>query len=172
MAQASITPDRDAVISEVEIAAMCAALGVALGFLGERFGSAQLGTVALAIPLVIYILYTRRVLPGLRVFKHALRGLSYAKVGQYRPALISLNRALELDPQYPLARAQLWNLHKEMNIDKLKKEPETLALVNYDLCLERVSWLLLLEKPNPAQVEEALHLLRPPLLEGLRVMLP
>jgi tetratricopeptide (TPR) repeat protein len=145
--------------SEVEIAAMCAALGVALGFLGERFGSAQLGTVALAIPLVIYILYTRRVLPGLRVFKHALRGLSYAKVGQYRPALISLNRALELDPQYPLARTQLWNLHKEMDIDKLKKEPETLALVNYDLCLERVSWLLLLEKPSPAQVEEALHLL-------------
>ncbi len=39
------------------------------------------------------------------------------------------------------------------------KEPETLALVNYDLCLERVAWLLLLDKPTSKQVEEALHLL-------------
>src|SRR5207237_10200174 len=88
-----------------------------------------------------------------------LRGLSYAMVGQYRPALLSLNRALQLDPANPLARAQLWDLHKEMDIGKLKKEPETLALVNYDLCLERVAWLLLLDKPNPGQVQEALHLL-------------
>jgi tetratricopeptide (TPR) repeat protein len=146
--------------SEVEIAAMCAALGVALCFLGDRFASSQSSVVAgVVIPLLIYFLYTRRVLPGLRVFKHTLRGLSYAKVGQYRPALLSLNRALELDPQYPLAQAQLWELHKDMNVAQLQKEPETLALVNYDLCLERVSWLLLLDRPSPAQVQEAMHLL-------------
>ena len=95
----------------------------------------------------------------MRVFKHTLRGLSYAKVGQYRPALASLNRALQLDPRNTLARGQLWELHKDMDIGRLKKEPETLALVNYDLCLERVAWLLLLDKPTSKQVEEALHLL-------------
>jgi tetratricopeptide (TPR) repeat protein len=145
--------------SEVEIAAICAALGVALCFLQDKFASSQFGIIGLVIPVLLYFVYTRRVLPGLRVFKHTLRGLSYAKVGQIRPALVSLNRALQLDPQNPLARDQLWELHKEMDIDKLKKEPETLALVNYNLCLERVAWLLLLEKPRPAQVQEAQHLL-------------
>jgi tetratricopeptide (TPR) repeat protein len=145
--------------SEVEIAAICAALGVALCFLGDKMGSSQAGIIGAVIPLLLYIIYTRHVMPGLRVFKHTLRGLSYAKVGQYRPALLSLNRALQLDPNYGLARAQLWELHKDMDIGKLKKEPETLALVNYDLCLERVSWLLLLDGPSPAQVQEALHLL-------------
>jgi tetratricopeptide (TPR) repeat protein len=145
--------------SEVEIAAICAALGVALCFLGDKPGSSQFTVIALVIPVLIYFLYTRRILPGLRVFKHTLRGRSYAKVGRYRPALLSLNRALQLDPNYPLAKAQLWDLHREMDISKLQKEPETLALVNYDLCLERVAWLLLLDKPSAAQVQEAMHLL-------------
>lgn len=145
--------------SEVEIAAICAALGVALCFLGDKFGSSQFGLTALVIPVLIYFLYTRRILPGLRVFKHTLRGLSYAKVGQYRAALVSLNRALQLDPQNSLARAQLWDLHREMDVGKIKNEPETLAEVNYDLCLERVAALLLAEKPTTAQVQEALHLL-------------
>ncbi len=145
--------------SEVEIAAICAALGVALFFLVDNAGSSQVGLVGLVIPALLYFVYTRRVLPGLRVFKHTLRGLSYAKVGQIRPALVSLNRALQLDPTNSMARDQLWALHKDMDIHKLRKEPETLALVNYNLCLERAAWLLLLDGPTPAQVQEALHLL-------------
>ena len=53
-----------------------------------------------------------------------------------------------------------------------QKEPETLALVNYDLCLERVSWLLLLEKPSAAQVQEALHLLELVAGQTARTWLP
>ncbi|MBI3412376.1 MAG: tetratricopeptide repeat protein [Planctomycetes bacterium] len=154
--------------SEVEIAAMCAALGVGLLAIGEL--SPTFSSLAVAIPLTIYFLYTRRVLPGLRVFKHTLRGLSYSKVGQYRPALASFNRALQLDPNYPLAQEQLWKLHREMDFDQLKNDPETLALVNYELCLERVAWLLLLDKPSPEQITEAQRLLdlvssQKPLLE-------
>ena len=46
--------------SEVEIAAICAAMGVALGFLGDRFGSAHVAVIGLAIPLLLYFIYTRR----------------------------------------------------------------------------------------------------------------
>jgi tetratricopeptide (TPR) repeat protein len=145
--------------SEVEIAAMCAALGVSLCFLADQFGPPHFRALGLLIPILLYIIYTRGILPGLRVFKHTLRGLSYAKVGQYRPALLSLNRALELDPGNTLARSQLWTLHRDMDIGKLRQQPETLALVNYDLCLERIAWLLLLDKPTPDQIQEAEHLL-------------
>lgn len=145
--------------SEVEIAAICAALGAGLCFLSDKIGSPQFGALGIVVPVVIYFLYTRRILPGLRVFKHTLRGLSYARVGQYRLALASLNRALQLDPNYRLAQDQLWDLHRHMDIAKIKQEPETLALVNYDLCLERVAWLLLQDKPGPEQLREAQHLL-------------
>lgn len=143
--------------SEVEIAAMCAAFGVGLLFTSENL-SPSASTIALVVPLLVYYFYTRRVLPGLRVFKHTLRGLSYSKVGQYRPALASFNRALQLDPNYPLARDQLWQLHREMPFDQLRADKETLALVNFDLCLERVAWLLLLDKPSPDQIGEAQRL--------------
>src|SRR5262249_10551394 len=74
-------------------------------------------------------------------------------------ALASFNRALQLDPNYPLAQEQLWKLHREMDFDQLKNDPDTLALVNYELCLERVAWLLLLDKPAPEQIKEAQRLL-------------
>jgi tetratricopeptide (TPR) repeat protein len=141
--------------SEVEIAAICAALGVSMWLLSTN----QFGLVGLILPLGIYYVYTRRILPGLRVFKHALRGLSYAMVGQYRPALGSLNRALQLNPGHTLAREQLWYVHRQMDVDQLKNDPETLALVNYELCLERVSWLLLLDKPKIEHLQEAERLL-------------
>src|SRR6185295_14141566 len=81
--------------TEVEMAAICAALGVGLWILGGEVseGSPNFQTISLALPLILYFFYTRRVLPGLRVLKHVLRGISYANVGRYRPALISLNRA-------------------------------------------------------------------------------
>jgi tetratricopeptide (TPR) repeat protein len=144
--------------SEIEIGAICAALGVALWIFGSG-SSPYTGTAAMFIPLGVYFVYTRRILPGLRVFKHVLRGMSYANVGRYRWALVSLGRALELAPDHPLARQHLWKLHQEMDLDQLLKDPETLAVVNYELCLERVAWLLLLDRPKPAHLEEAHKLL-------------
>ncbi|HYT91359.1 MAG TPA: tetratricopeptide repeat protein [Gemmataceae bacterium] len=147
--------------TEIEIGAICAALGVSLWVYGEHFSSGSPGsqTLALAVPLILYFFYTLRVLPGLRVFKHVLRGISYANVERWRPALVSLNRALQLDPPNKLAREQLWSVHRRMDLTQVMNDPETLALVNYELCLERVAWLLLLAKPSPDHLKEAHHLL-------------
>ena len=144
--------------SEIESAAMCSALGVGLWILADN-QSPTFKTLALVLPAAIYFLYTRRILPGLRVFKHVLRGISYAKVGRYRQALISLGRAIQLDPQNTLARETLWRVHQEIDFTTLINDPETLAVVDFDLCLERVSWLLLLPKPKPEQIQEAHRLL-------------
>src|SRR5204863_511855 len=69
--------------------------------------------LGLLVPLVLYFVYTRQVLPGLRVFKHTLRGMSYARLGRYRPALTALRRATQLDPNNRLAREALWEVHRD-----------------------------------------------------------
>jgi hypothetical protein len=147
--------------SEVEITAICAALGVSLWILSQYCfpENDNLKFVILLVPPTIYYLYTRRILPGLRVFKHVLRGISYANVGQIRPALISLGRAMQLDPSNQLAREQLWRVHRLMDFTKVVNEPETLALLNFDLCVERVATLLLAGVPKPEHLEEAHRLL-------------
>jgi tetratricopeptide (TPR) repeat protein len=150
--------------SAIDMAVMCGALGAGLALIFVSHTSDgtnptfYFGT-ALFVPLLIYYFYTFLILPGLRVFKHALRGLSYARIGEHRLALASLNRALSLNPRHSLAREQMWFVHRQMDVDQLKKDPETLALINYDLCLERAATLLLLEKPQPAQLDEAERLL-------------
>jgi tetratricopeptide (TPR) repeat protein len=140
--------------SEVEVGAMCAALGVGLWLLVS--GPAQ--NWALVVPVAVYVFYTRFILSGLKVFKHVLRGVSYATVGQYRWALASFTRALQLDPGNRLAREQLWSVHRRMDFDQVANDPETLALVSYDLCLDRVGSLLL-TPPQPEQLQEAYRLL-------------
>jgi tetratricopeptide (TPR) repeat protein len=143
--------------SEVEVAAIAAALGVGLFCLAVGHSPTAQG-VGLAVPAVLYFAYTRFVLPGLRVFKHVLRGISYATVGQHRAALASFTRALQLDPKNRLAREQLWAVHRRMDFAEIANDPETLALVSFELCLERVGSLLL-NPPGPEQLAEAHRLL-------------
>lgn len=144
--------------SEAEIAAMCAALGLGLWLLVHN-SYQSLGSVAIVVPLCLYYAYTRYVLPELRVLKHALRGLGYKQVGNTRAALVSLGRALQLDPNNPLAREQLWEIHRSLDVSDLKQQPEVLALIDYTMCLERVRWLMFQEKPTEGQLAEARHLL-------------
>lgn len=144
--------------SEIEIAAMCAALGVSLWILGDNI-SPMFKSLTLLLPLAIYIVYMQRILPGLRVFKHVLRGLSYAKVGRNRQALLALGRAVELDPVNPLAQETLWRVHQDIDYDQLKNDPETLAVVDFELCLERASWLLCQGRPAAEHLREADRLL-------------
>jgi hypothetical protein len=144
--------------SEAEIAAMCAALGLGLWLLVHNNYPA-LGSVAIVVPLCLYYAYTRYVLPELRVLKHALRGLGYKQVGNTRAALVSLGRALQLDPHNALARAQLWEIHRSLDVSDLKQQPEILALIDYAMCLERVRWLMFQDRPAPGQLAEARHLL-------------
>ncbi|MCI0458915.1 MAG: tetratricopeptide repeat protein [Gemmataceae bacterium] len=147
--------------TEVEIAAICSALGVGLWLVGEQLspGSPTNLTVSLALPIGLYVVYSRRILPGLRVFKHVLRGISYANVGRWRPALISLNRAVQLDPNNALARETLWSVHRQMDLTQVVNDPDTLAQVNFELCLERVAWLLLQSHVTPEYLSEAHRLL-------------
>jgi tetratricopeptide (TPR) repeat protein len=143
--------------SEIEIGAMCAALGLGAWMLTRDHPTYQ--NVAVLIPIVLYFLYTLRVLPALRVFKHVVRGISHAKVGRYRPALIAFRRALQLDPANHLARESLWAMHRGMDLAQVAQDPATLELVDVDLCLERARTLLLEPRPGADKLQEAHHLL-------------
>ena len=143
--------------SEIEIAAMCAALGIGLWTFGSAYSPAVGGVVVL-LPLGIFFVYTRQWLPGLRVFKHALRGMSYRQMGQTKLALVSLARAIELDPKNPLARQQLWDIHRDLDFAELKHQPDLMPYLHFDFCLERISQLLQ-TRPKPDDLREALKML-------------
>jgi tetratricopeptide (TPR) repeat protein len=143
--------------SEVEIGVMCAALGLGTGML--LFDHIQFRSLAFLLPMALYLIYTVRVLPGLRVFKHAIRGHSYARVGRYRRSLQAFRRALQLDPTNKLAREGFWDVHSSLDLDRLSDDPQTLSLVDLDLCLERAGGLLLSPSPTAANLDEAHRLL-------------
>jgi tetratricopeptide (TPR) repeat protein len=143
--------------SEVEIGAMCAMLGLSLGILLKD--AVQARSLAFILPIFLYFGYTLRVLPGLRVLKHAFRGWSYLRVGRHRRALQAFRRALQLDPSNRLARDGFWEVHRSLDLDQLAHDTQTLALVDLHLCLERAGSLLLQGRPGPAQLAEAGRLL-------------
>ncbi len=143
--------------SEIEIGAMCAALGLGLGILTENL--VQLRSLAFILPVALYFGYTLKVLPGLRVLKHAFRGMGYARAGRHRRALQAFRRALHLDPNNRLAREGFWNVHRALDLDQLAHDPPTLALVDLQLCLDRAASLLVQGRPAPEQLTEALRLL-------------
>jgi tetratricopeptide (TPR) repeat protein len=153
--------------SEIEVAALCGGLAVALRLIGEKIvasSTSGIGTdgpqsVALGLPIVLYFFYVWRVMPGLRIFKYVLRGVGYANAGSWRMALMNLNRALQLDPYNQLARDQMWSIHRQMDLNLVAKDPDTLAQVNFEFCLERVGWLLLQTPPSAEQLTEAHRLL-------------
>lgn len=155
--------------SEIEIGVMCASLGLGLGILTYEY--VQVRSLAFVVPLVVYFGYTMKVLPGLRVLKHAFRGLSYARVGRHRRALQAFRRALQLDPNNRLARDGFWDVHRSLDLEQLAGDPQTLALVDLDLCLQRAGSLLLQPGPSAAQLDEAHRLLDLVLLYSRRCVL-
>ena len=144
--------------SEVEIAAICAALGIGLWILGDN-AAPSVQAASLILPVFLYYVYTRFILSALRVSKHVLRALSFARIGKHRLALLSLSRALQLDPNNTLARETLWHVHRQLDLKEIAHQPETLALVDYEMCLERVAALLLPGGPSAAHLQEAHRLL-------------
>ncbi|QVL34621.1 hypothetical protein KIH39_12145 [Telmatocola sphagniphila] len=149
--------------SEVEIAALCSVLGIGIQLILQTFpqkGPIKVATFGFLIPLLIYSIYAIRILPGLRVFKHSLRGYSFLELGQIKPSILSFRRALQLDPKNELARRGLYRLHRTIDPAQLAKDPEALQLLDLELCLERVAHLLVSGKaPTAEQLSEVQKLL-------------
>jgi tetratricopeptide (TPR) repeat protein len=143
--------------SEVEFGAICAALGLGAAMLAQN--QPGIRSLAFIIPFMLYIGYTTRVLPRLRVFKHALRGFSYSQVGRYRQAILSFRRALEFDPANKLAREGLWSVHRAMDLSQLALDPETMGVIDLDMCLDRAGSLLLQAGPSAENLAETHRLL-------------
>lgn len=145
--------------SEVEVGVICAGLGFgSLMLLQESSYRTMFQSLPFLIPVLLFFYYTMRVLPGLRVFKHVLRGLSYLRVARWKLALLSFRRALQLDPNNKLARESFWSFHSNLDVEQMAQDPETLALVDFNLCLDRAGSLLL-EPPTPEKLQESQRLL-------------
>src|SRR5438132_1892464 len=136
---------------------MSALLGLTIVLLAWQDRSYQ--SSGLLLTLVLYLWYTIRVLPGLRVFKHVVRGVSHSNIGRYRPALEAFHRALALDPRNSLARESMARMHRALDLNEVKQDQQTLALLDFDFCMERVKSLLFDPGPSPAKLDEAHHLL-------------
>jgi hypothetical protein len=121
--------------TEVEIAALCAALGFGLFCLRPlaQFDGAADKWVFL-LPVAVYFFYATRVLPRLRVFKHTIRGYGYLSLGRVRDSLVSFGKALSLDKKNHLASNGLMQLHRKVDVTTL--DPDTVRLLNFDFCMK------------------------------------
>ena len=132
--------------SEVEIAALCATLGIGLYLFRLATGTSDLfDKLIFFFPLVLYYVYATKVLPGLRPFKHTLRGYGNLSLGRVREALAGFGRALRLDPKNALATQGLWRLHRQIDVSQL--DDDTARLLNFDFCLRMASETLIGHRP-------------------------
>ncbi len=131
--------------SEADIGILCAFLGLAIYLM--RFPKDYPSGVFI-IPLAIFFTYTIYVLPGLRPFKHTVRGYCYMELHRIRPALIAFRKALELDRGNRLAHQGMEAVHLRIDIDKL--DAHTLGLLDRELCLNRAC-ILLNQKPSETE---------------------
>jgi tetratricopeptide (TPR) repeat protein len=149
--------------SEAEIMALCAALGVSLHLMNVSGKLVNVGpAIAFLLPVTLYFVYATRVLPGLRVFKHVLRGYSYMNLGRLREAIYFFRRALELDPKGPLANQGMLALHKSLSLATIENDPGLAEILDFGLCLDRAERFLMGNRaPTREEREEAerfLHL--------------
>ena len=145
--------------SEVEIAALCAGLGVGLYMLRLSSELPESGDkLILLVPLILYYIYVVRVLPGLRVFKHTLRGYGNLSLRRIQESINSFGRALQLDKKNDLAMKGLYELHRKVDVSKL--DGNTQQLLNFDFCLKLARGHLIQDRaPTVSEREEAVRLL-------------
>ena len=116
----------DAEESEVEIMTFCGMLGIALQLVGFANFFPGLGTsVSYLIPLALYFVYATRIMPGLRVFKHVLRGYSYMNLDRLRLSIQFFRRALELDPRQPACQSRHANAAQQPHALEDRQRPGT-----------------------------------------------
>jgi tetratricopeptide (TPR) repeat protein len=145
--------------SEVEVGTLCALLGIGLYLVRIQSGLPEVADkLIFLVPLLVYFIYATRVLPGLRGFKHTMRGYGYFNLGRVREAVASFGRALQLDPKNELAKNGLVALHRKVDVTKL--DAETVRLLNFDICVAIAqSYLVKDGAPTATEREEAVRLL-------------
>ena len=141
--------------SEVEIMAICAGLGIAMTLMGVATVAPSFQTVGFLLPVTIYVVYAIRILPGLRIFKHTLRGFTYLNLGRLRDALYFFRRALNLDPKNELANQGMKALHQNLTLARIQADPELTQALDFTMCLDRAGGLLLGRTPSAADRDEA-----------------
>jgi tetratricopeptide (TPR) repeat protein len=144
----------DAEESDAENMAVCALLGAGLQLLGMTSTAFGGGFTVYLVVALVYFIYGTRVMPGLRVFKHVLRGFAYLNLGRLRLSLGFFRRAQELDPENQLAAQGMLALHESITPAKIDRDPGLVDELDFTLCLDRAQRLLS-QPPTPAQRAEA-----------------
>ena len=145
--------------SEIEIAVLCALMGISFYLQGLFEQMPGIGSkVVFLFPIALYFVYSTRWLHGLRVFKHTLRGYGSLSLGRVREALTSFGRALQLDKKNELAKRGLYELHRRVDVTTL--DPQTLGLLNFEFCLTLANDYLIRDRaPTEKERIEAMRLL-------------
>jgi tetratricopeptide (TPR) repeat protein len=139
--------------SEVEIAALCAGMGLGIHLLSFP---ANVPAIGFLLPIGLYFLYVTKYISGLRGFKHTLRGYGYLNVGRVREALVCFRRARQINPKNALANDGLIRVHQKVDLDQFENDPDTLALLDYGFCLDRAEALLVSDRtPGESSRAEA-----------------
>ena len=114
---------------------------------------AHVGYLLYLIPAVLYV-SLRLPLLAAAARAEALLPRPELRAGPQLPA------GLAVVPPGPPARTQqqagpqgFWDVHRSLDLDSLVNDPQTLALVDLDLCLDRAGSLLVQGKPNASAAE-------------------
>lgn len=146
--------------SEVEIAALCAALGIGLYLIFSGSESLLGDKWIFLAPLIIYFVYVTRWLPFLRVFKHTLRGYTAMNLEQPIAALRAFRRALTLSPNDELATEGMWALHQRIDVARLPADSPILSFLDYEFCLNQAAaYLVGPRTPSEAERNKALRMI-------------
>lgn len=141
--------------TQADAALWCALLGLGL-WLPSRHGPPALVLVVLVLPVVVFALAARTVLPGWASFKMAFKGRALARQGDLPGALGCFRQALRLNPLDRMAREGYWRTHLELEPEGVASDPLARRLIHPGDCLSRASELL---SSSPPQLADARRLL-------------
>lgn len=143
--------------TKADAAFWCSLLGLGL-WLPSRQGPPALVFVVLVLPVVVFALVARTVLPGWASFKMAFKGRALARQGDLPGALACFRQALRLNPSDRMAREGYWRTHLELEPEGVASDPLARRLIHPGDCLQRASELLTASPPHLADANRLLTL--------------
>lgn len=141
--------------SEFDIAIVCLGLSLALASIELP---RTVRSMALLLPLAVFVVYCERIRKHLVVFKHVIRGMEHERCGRLPMALASYRMALQRDAKSELAASGVWRVHQGIDLARLDADSPLMEMIDPAMCLERARSLI--PKANEPRVRaEALKLL-------------